>query len=247
MAVHAKKIRGLPVRTAVELIRCNQRELEDTGWVQVFGHFANSRLPIRDVRRETEPHIEVGATNYVKRSARTNYRSFCHSPSRYLFLTTTCKNCAAGKGRFLGKRFVVGYIQRIMCVARQNHWSVFGKVWIVPFDARLELGVLGLSARRQRFDKTETRRLVRLLQARPNIRDECVKEMLRVEELERAQGHAVVADKVCMDKKGECILADKCRRKKLAGTIGVVPARRRPATRRQERQRSGGPLTPKRS
>ena len=47
------------------------------------------------------------------------------------------------------------------------------------------------------------------------MRDRCVKEMLRIEDLERAAGHTVIADKVCLDKKGECVLADRCRRKKL--------------------------------
>jgi hypothetical protein len=210
------KLKSCSSRDRGDFAGGNGQKLDDRGRVQFFNHHHGSLLPIRDVRRETEPHIEVGAANYVKPCAQTDYRSFCLSPERYLFLTTVCRNCAAGKGRFINRRFVVGYIRRVMCFANHGRWSVFGPVRLVQFDAALEYGRLGLSSRKQRFAPAESRRLVKLLNARTNVRDRCVKEMLRIEELERAAGHSVIADEVCLDKKGECVLRNKCLRKRLA-------------------------------
>jgi len=219
MAVCGRKKAGvMSARAKIELNACNRQKLDDTGRVQVFTHYAGSLMPVRDVRRETEPHIEASASNYVKRCAHGDYRSFCHSPSRYLFLATSCLNRAAGQGGFRGKRFIVGYIRRILCIASQDRWSVFGKVHIVPFHPALEYSKLGFGIRKQRLDEAESRRLLRLLNARSNLRDKCVREMLRIEEREHAQGHAVIADHACMDKKGECVLEDKCLRKRFART-----------------------------
>jgi len=197
---------------------CSPREFTETGRTQNFIHYAGSELPVRDFRTRTEPHIEVGAAGYVRREMQAAIRSFCRSRERYLFLTTTCRNRAVAGGRFLGKRFVVGYIARLMCIRPRGRWTVFGAVAIVPFDARLEFRRLGIGAGRRtvRFGEAKTRRLLGLINSRPNIREKCVRQMVELEKLETKRGVSVAAARECLDKKGRCVLKERCLRKKLA-------------------------------
>jgi hypothetical protein len=173
---------------------------------------------VRDFRTRTEPHIEVGAVGYVRREMQASVRSFCQSNERYLFLTTRCRNRDAGRGRFYGKRFIVGYIARLMCIRPRGHWTVFGAIRVVPFDARLEFGKLGIRNRRGaiRFSRPKTLKLLRIINALPDIREHCVKEMVALERAESKKGVRVAAERECLDKKGKCELKDRCLRKKLA-------------------------------
>jgi hypothetical protein len=211
---------GKAKKRSVELTcaGCSPREFTNTGRTQSFVHYAGSQLPVRDFRRRTEPHIEVGAAGYVRREMQTAIRSFCRSCERYLFLTTTCRNQAIAGGRFLGKRFVVGYIARLMCIRPRGRWTVFGAVAIVPFDARLEFRKLGIRTGRWavRFGEAKTRRLLKLINSLPNIREKCVREMVELEKLETRKGVTVAAARECLDKKGKCVLKERCLRKKLA-------------------------------
>lgn len=72
--------------------------LEEKGRLQYFFHSPSSKLPIRDVLNEqkrgykTEPHIEIGAENYINRCYQSNnIMPFLKSKGKYLFLFTTCK------------------------------------------------------------------------------------------------------------------------------------------------------------
>jgi len=173
---------------------------------------------VRDFRTRTEPHIEVGAAGYVRREMQAAIRSFCLSNERYLFLTTRCRNRAAGRGKFLGKRFVVGYIARLMCIRPRGHWTVFGAIRVVPFDARLEFGRLGIRSGRGtvRFNRPKTLKLLRIVNALPDIRERCVKEMVALEKVEIRNGVRVAAERECLGKKDKCVLKDRCLRRKLA-------------------------------
>lgn len=201
----------------LECAGCAPRSYTDTGRTQNFGHYAGSELPVRDFRTRTEPHIEVGAAGYVRKEMQAAIRSFCRSDERYLFLTTRCRNRTAGRGRFLGRRFVVGYIARLMCIRPRGHWTVFGAIRIVPFDARLEFGRLRIRSRRGtvRFDRSRTLKLLRILNALPDIRERCVKEMVALEKVEIRNGVRVAAERECLDKKDDCVLKDRCLRKRL--------------------------------
>jgi hypothetical protein len=205
--------------TKSECAGCLPQSYTDTGRTQSFGHYAGSELPVRDFRTRTEPHIEVGAAGYVRKEMQAAVRSFCRSSERYLFLTTRCRNRSAGRGRFLGKRFVVGYIARLMCIRPRGHWTVFGTIRIVPFDARLEFGRLGIRNGRGtvRFDRSRTLKLLKSINALPDIRERCVKEMVALERVESKKGVGVAAERECLDKKGKCELKDRCLRRKLAG------------------------------
>jgi len=186
---------------------------EPIGRIQPFEHYPGSALPIRDFRTRTEPHIEIGAFGYVKPVAQRMIRSFCRSRAKYLFLTTTCRSPEPGHGTFLGRSFVVGHITRLTCLKLRDHLTVLGRVHVVPFDARLELRALGIKSR-QAFDRNRTARLLRLIYRHRNIRDRCVKEMLRLERVARKQGQPVVADKACLARKDRCELEAGCLRRR---------------------------------
>jgi hypothetical protein len=202
----------------LECAGCSPRSFTDTGRTQNFGHYAGSELPLRDFRTRTEPHIEVGAAGYVRREMQAAIRSFCRSNERYLFLATRCRNHTVGSGRFFGKRFVVGYIARLMCIRPRGHWTVFGAIRVVTFAARLEFGRLGIRDRRGavRFGRPKTLKLLRILNALPDIRERCVKEMVALEKVEIRNGIRVAAERECLGKKDTCVLKDRCLRRKLA-------------------------------
>jgi hypothetical protein len=73
--------------------------LDEMGRIQFFFHSRSSKLPIRDILNEqkqghkTEPHIEIGAENYISCCyQKNNIVPFLKSREKYLFLFTTCKN-----------------------------------------------------------------------------------------------------------------------------------------------------------
>jgi len=96
------------------------KNLREKGRLQYFYHSPSSELPVRDVLGEqkakgksvgqkTEPHIEIGAENYINCCyQRKNIVPFLKSEEKYLFLFTTCK-CQNLKVHY-GEKFVVGYI-----------------------------------------------------------------------------------------------------------------------------------------
>jgi len=206
----------------LECAGCSPRSYTDTGRIQNFVHYPGSGLPVRDFRTRTEPHIEVGAAGYVRPEMQAAIRSFCRSNERYLFLATKCRNRAAGDGKFFGKRYVTGYIARLMCIRPRGNWTVFGAIRVVPFDPRLEFGRLGIRAGRGivRLGRSRTRKLLRLVNSRPDIRTRCVREMMALEEAERKNGVRVIADRACLDKKGKCVLRARCLRKKPGSRAG---------------------------
>jgi hypothetical protein len=200
----------------------SSRSCTDTGRIQNFVHYPGSELPVRDFRTRTEPHIEVGAAGYVRPEMQRAIRSFCRSNERYLFLAAKCRNRVAGNGRFFGKRFVAGYIARLMCLRPHGHWAVFGPIRIVPFDPRLEFGRLGIRAGRGivHLDRPSTRELRKLINRLPDIRARCVREMKALEEAEKKNGVRVIADRACLDKKGKCEFKARCLRKKPGSRAG---------------------------
>ena len=200
----------------LECAGCSPRSYTDTGRIQSFVHYPGSELPLRDFRTRTEPHIEVGAAGYVRPEMQAAIRSFCRSSERYLFLATKCRNRVAGKGRFFGKRFVTGYIARLMCIRPHGNWTVFGAIRVVQFDPRLEFGRLGISGKRGaiRFSRSGTLKLLSAVNALPDIRERCVREMVALERVETRKGVRVVAERECLGKKDKCVLRNRCLRRK---------------------------------
>lgn len=82
--------------------------LKEEGMLQYFYHSPSSKIPIRDVLgenmidshsvgRKTEPHLEIGAENYIRRCWARNISRFIEENKKYLFLLTVCKNKDPGQ------------------------------------------------------------------------------------------------------------------------------------------------------
>jgi hypothetical protein len=184
--------------------------LEEIGREQFFQHYPKSSLPIRDITQKTEPHIEIGAENYLRECIQPNIRGFCHNPEKYLFLCTTCKNKEVENGKFFGKRFVVGYIKKKSCKKMDEHrLAVIGKPYLVPFDGDLEYEKLKLKRSRamQRFDEKETQKLLGLIHQHGDITADCVKKMIDMEKEKE------IGQEECLE--GKCEFKNNCLRRKL--------------------------------
>jgi len=74
-----------------------------------------SKLPIRDVNNrckqgiKTEPHLEIGAENYIKKCTQGKISNAVKTGVEYLFLVTKCRNKQLKD--FYDKQFIVGYIK----------------------------------------------------------------------------------------------------------------------------------------
>lgn len=206
-------------RSSIKTRRLNPSEcivdnLEDIGREQFFRHYPYSELPIRDITEKPEPHIEIGAENYLVCCYQSNIRGFCHSHEKYLFLCTTCKNRGAGERKFLGKRFVVGYIKKKACKDMGDRLAVIGDTYIVPFDKKLNYDSLGFSRGiyMQKFSIQDTKMLLRLINSHENVVNKCVEEMIEKEGKERERGKGVAIDSKCL--KNRCKFRNQCLRRK---------------------------------
>lgn len=186
--------------------------LENTGREQFFWHYPYSELPIRDIRNKTEPHIEIGAENYLRGCYQPSVGSFCLSEERYLFLCTTCKNRTVGNGDFFGRRFMIGYIEKKgYSRIDRDRLVAIGETYLVPFDEKLSYDKLGLGRSRgmQTFGIEETKRLLDLIHQHKNILDACFQEMIRKEDEARSLVDLPI-DEECLGK--SCTYRDMCLR-----------------------------------
>lgn len=120
----------------------NLKNLVKEGMLQYFYHSPLSVLPIRDVTdelghgRKTEPHIEIGAENYLSDCYQSNIKRFLLSNAKYLFLLTTCQNRKLNS--HYGTQYIVGYIVKegwgFGQGKRKNSVFVKGKVRLVEFQ-----------------------------------------------------------------------------------------------------------------
>ena len=186
---------------------------EDNGRKQFFYHYPYSELPIRDITSKTEPHIEIGSENYLRCCIQRNTRGFCNSNERYLFLCTRCENRKLRE--FFGKRFVIGYIEKkIWQKMNNNQLAIIGKTYLVPFVSELDYKKLGFMGRSyaKKFNKKETRKLLKLIHSHKNITNRYIKEMIEKEKNERKKGEAVPIDNECL--KYACEFKSICLRRK---------------------------------
>jgi hypothetical protein len=145
-------------------------------------HYPKSDLPIRDIRKKPEPHIEIGAENYVRECLQPNIRAFCNNHEGYLFLTTRNEN---------GK-FIVGYIcrnQDIKIKKGKKEWTaVKGKAYLVNFEDTLRLKRFGFKENvrgQYKLDKSKTKEILKLIHKHKNIIKDCIKEMEKCETKEK--------------------------------------------------------------
>jgi len=127
--------------TSVQIIRVEREKLREKGRIHYFYHARSSKLPIRDVCNEqgeghkTEPHIEIGAENFICPCRPTNIVAHLNRyDEKYLFLVT--RNASKNMIQHIGfQPYIVGYIvkEEHLLIDRQRH-VVKGKTVIYPFN-----------------------------------------------------------------------------------------------------------------
>ena len=203
----------------MKLIKIDKSSLNDTGRLQFFFHSPSSKLPIRDILNEqkqghkTEPHIEIGAENYINCCYQgNNIKPFSNNNEKYLFLFTNCKSKQLNE--YYGKRYIVGYIEKEFRVECSGHCAVKGCVNIFSFEDSYPLSHLDLPGenkathiRVKRIYKDDAQSILETFKGKRNIIKECIEEIKRLDELNR------IEDKTCKVLKGEkCRFQTECLR-----------------------------------
>lgn len=168
-------------------------DLEEKGRLQYFFHSPSSKLPIRDVLNEqkrgykTEPHIEIGAENYINRCYQSNnILPFLKSKGKYLFLFTTCK---AKDHKYYNRKCVVGFISKKKYLdilkkrSNKSHYAVLGDTRIYSFNDSLPVNYLGYKEgiRVKKVDENETGIILTHFKSKMNILNNCIKEIKRLD------------------------------------------------------------------
>lgn len=201
----------------VEKIEIPSRNLKEKGRIQWFFHSPLSKLPIRDVTNEvgeghkTEPHIEIGAENYLSECHQSNISRHLNSDEKYLFLVTECRNKNMEKE--YGRNYFVGYIIKeeglLIRDEEGNEWNtVKGKTFIFPFDeALLYYEVYPAIYRLKKVDEKDTKKILNHFKRKHNILQDCIKEIMRLDEKNKDE------DKTCIILRGgKCEYEKECLR-----------------------------------
>lgn len=183
------------------------KNLEEKGRIQYFYHSPSSKLPVRDILNEhgkehkTEPHIEIGAENYISCCYQSNIKNFVKSNEKYLFLVTTCRN--KNKNKELNEKtdekktnqFIVGYIIKEKAFDTGGHICIRGSTFIYSFDdsipvkdicgknfSRSENKGKTLSLSRDVFvDNQKTERILKHFDKKTNIFSKCIEEIKKLD------------------------------------------------------------------
>jgi len=175
----------------------NLKNLAERGMLQYFYHSPLSILPIRDVTNElgrghkTEPHIEIGAENYLEDCYQSNIKRFLLSDARYLFLITTCQNRQLHN--HYGIQYIVGYIIKqewgTGSGERKNSVFVKGKTRLFAFhDAIPSRNLFGKNLDRGGIrhnlfvDQRKTEKILQHLNGNFIPLKKCVREINKLDE-----------------------------------------------------------------
>lgn len=190
-------------------------KLNYLGREQFFWHYPFSQLPIRDITEKTEPHIEIGAENYLRACYQPSIRGFCNSQEQYLFLCTTCNNSVVEEGKFLGKRFIVGYIRKDNIIRTNNHMTVIGKSYIVPFKKELEYSPLKIRRGRamKRIKTNQVKEILKIIHSNNDITSICISEMIEKEKEAKKIKGSLPIESECLKEK--CEFRSNCLRRNL--------------------------------
>jgi len=161
------------------------RRLTETGRIQYFYHSPSSELPVRDVKNEcrkghkTEPHIEIGAENFLEECyQKNNIIPFLEKSDKYLFLLT----------RYKDERYIVGYIIKEYWFEFNGHYGVRGKTKIYSFKDAYPFKKLVLpgknpdAIRIKKFNEEDTKKIITHFNGRKNILAACIKEIKALDE-----------------------------------------------------------------
>jgi len=166
-------------------------ELKNIGRMQFFYHSPSSDLPIRDVLGElghgkkTEPHIEIGAENFLEQCYQKQIVSFIDSDEKYLFLVTNCQSEKYTEVQ--GKQSVVGFIEKHFFgtnkIHGKEHQYIQGFTKIVGFEDAIILQELGYSNRVRNLliDENRTSIIMEKFISAEDITDKCIDEIIRLD------------------------------------------------------------------
>lgn len=189
------------IKSKIDEVKFDFSNLVEEGMIQYFYHSPSSELPIRDVLNElkkshkTEPHIEIGAENFLNPCYQPNIKKFAKSNAKYLFLITTCRNRNKKLNKLFGKQFIVGYIIKEKIFKIDNRLFVKGKTFIYSFDdsilvrdlfgknfAQSENKGKTLSLNRDIFiDPQKTNKILEHFKNKTNILDKCIEEIIKLD------------------------------------------------------------------
>ena len=192
--------------------------LTKTGRLQFFFHSPSSEFPIRDILDEqnqghkTEPHIEIGAENYINCCYQlNNIIPFLKSKEQYLFLFTTCKSQILKE--YCGERFIVGYIMKQGVIDCNEHYAVQGTTRLHSFKDAYPLRRLFpkhknvKNIRIKRLSTEETEKILNHFKGKRSILRRCIKEIKSLEKKNREK------DKTCLVLRGNiCEYQTECLR-----------------------------------
>lgn len=213
------------IKSKINEVKFNPDNLVEKGMIQYFYHSPFSKLPIRDVLQDhkTEPHIEIGAENFLNPCYQPNIKKFADNKNKYLFLITTCRNKEINKvfGKNKTNQFIVGYIiKNGILKIDEKRYCIKGQTFIYSFDdsilvkdifdknfARSENKGKTLSLRRDVLvDGQKTNDILMHFKNRTNILKECIKEIIEFDK----------DKKTCKVSKGlECEFKEECMRWKV--------------------------------
>lgn len=163
--------------------------------LQYFFSDINSILPIRDVNNTchhgviTEPHLEIGAENFIKTQAQSKIVKAMKSGIEYIFLVTKCQNKELKE--FYDKQFIIGYIKIQNAIRRagdkgKNFWAVRGSSKIVDYEHAINIPELfGKNLSRQDLNKKlsreQTQNFVEYFQKQDDITQSWIDEINKID------------------------------------------------------------------
>lgn len=205
----------------VEELEIPSKNFREKGRIQYFYHSPLSELPVRDVSNEqgeghkSEPHIEIGAENYMAECYQPNIKKFVNSSERYLFLVTTCRNKEINEifGKNKTNQFIVGYIikEKVLKINGYNGYiCVKGPTFIYSFEDSILVKDLFewnfsrsqlLSDSKRIVDNWKTKQILEHFKGKDSILQDCVEEIKRLD----------MKDKTCLGK-DKCQYQNECLR-----------------------------------
>ena len=176
----------------------HKKVVNDPNQVGMFQYYFSdkySKLPIRDVNNtcgegnKTEPHLEIGAENYIKTCTQNKISDAIKRGLKYLFLVTQCRNKELKD--FFGKQFIVGYIQIEESIPRidkkgKPFWAIRGQSKVFDYkDAICIPDLFGRNLNRgdlsKKIDEKQTREFLDHFKDKQDITQEWVDEVNRVD------------------------------------------------------------------
>lgn len=166
------------------------------GQIQYYFSDIISLYPVRDVMNtqksgfKTEPHIEIGAENFLKQCMQSNIIQVIKNDVKYLFLLTRCMN--KNLENHFKKQYIVGYIKinESLDINRDDkQWkSIKGETKIVSWDDAIPvLDYYTRSFDRPRIgkygkiDNIMTDEFLKRFDNKKNISDLIIKEIKRLD------------------------------------------------------------------